>query len=174
MEIKIKVDAQPVLKELKNWSPERFMRAWVNAIKNLAVGKARAQASGKGGFWQREIAQSVQKEAHGDVGRVFSDSRIAQHVHSGGVIRPQRRKYLAIPIDKSVKGIYPEDYGGDLIFLRRKEDGLRGRAYLAKPMKTKVKPLWVLKKQVTQRPRPWWPTQEEAEAETVRFFAEDL
>ena len=48
------------------------------------------------------------------------------------------------------------------------------RCYLARPMKTKIKPLFVLKRSVTQRARPWWPTEAEAETESKRFFEENF
>ena len=41
-------------------------------------------------------------------------------------------------------------------------------------MKTKIKPLFVLKRSVTQRARPWWPTEAEAETESKRFFEENF
>ena len=97
---------------------------------------------------------------------------IADHIHSGGVIKPRNRKYLAIPIDKSVKDKYPRELSDELFVVRRQEDGTRGRAYLAKQMKRKVKFLYVLKSQVYQKPRPWWPDDNEIRQVSQNFFNE--
>jgi len=172
MEIRFLVDDSEVLKKLSELTPRQFMIAWTGAVREYVRQCARERIGGRFGA---DIArETVQTDEINELRHVIyaggKNGYIAEHIHTGGVIRPRNRKYLAIPIDKSVKGIYPRKYSGDLVFLRRKEDGLRGRAYLAKPMKTKVKPLWVLKKQVMQRPRPWWPTQAEAEAVTIQFF----
>ena len=99
------------------------------------------------------------------------DPRIA-----GGTIKPRTRAYLAIPIDRSVKGKYPREYGGELFVVRKNEDGPRGRAYLATTVgkRGKAKMRWVLKKSVYQRPRPWWPDEMEIEQATRRFFEENF
>lgn len=175
MEIKIKLDDAEMLEQLRAMSPERFMRAWAIAVKNLARKKAQEAAAKSGGrsFWQREILPSIHEKVDQFSAEIYSDSYIAEHVHTGGVIKPRTRKYLAIPVDKSVRGKSPDEYSG-LVFLRRKDEGPNGRAYLAKPMKTKVKPLWVLKRSVMQRPRPWWPDDAEVSSESLRFFREDF
>jgi len=51
VKVEIMVDADGVLGDLEHWRPERFIRAWATAIKNLAANKARAKSTGKGGFW---------------------------------------------------------------------------------------------------------------------------
>ena len=99
---------------------------------------------------------------------------IAEHIHTGGPVRPKSRKYLAIPIDKSVKKMYPREYPGDLVLIRKKDDGPNGRAYLAKPMKTKIKPLFVLKRQIVHKAKPWFPDEAAAQAETEKFFADNF
>ena len=66
--------------------------------------------------------------------------------------------------------MYPREYAGELVLIRKKDDGPNGRAYLAKPMKRKIKPLWVLKKSVFQKARPWFPVNDELETVTKQFF----
>lgn len=175
MEIKIKVDAGDTLKAFEDMAPERFMKNWAVAIANLA----RKNAFEKGGrsFWKREIGQSVKEEVTGPAtGSVYSDSYIAEHVHTGGVIRPNPpAKFLAIPIDKSIrrKKIFARDYpwpGGKPVFMQDKS----GKVYLGAQLKTKVKPLFVLKRSVMQQARPWWPSEAETEAESRRFFEQDF
>ena len=66
MEIKIKVDDAETMAKLRKISPERFMRAWAIAVKNLARKRAQEAAAKSGGrsFWQREILHSVHEEVN--------------------------------------------------------------------------------------------------------------
>lgn len=176
MEIKFKVDDSDTLARLNGLTPRQFMLAWTTKVKQLAEARAREKI---GGDFGHDIANgSIQTDESNPNRHVIytggKNGYIAEHVHSGGVIRPKERKYLAIPIDRSVKGTYPREYAGDLVFLRKKEDGPRGRAYLAKPMKRKIKPLWVLKRSVNQRPRPWWPEEWEVREVTEEFIRENF
>lgn len=172
MNLKITVDDREVLQELSKLSPRQFMIAWTTAVKQFAQQRARERIGGDfgDGIARNSILTDTQDELRHEIYAGGENGYIAEHIHFGGVIRPKERKYLAIPVDRSVKGIYPREYGGDLVFLRRKDEGPNGRAYLAKPMKRKVKPLWVLKRSVTQRPRPWWPDEQEVRAVTETFF----
>lgn len=172
MNIKFTVDSQAELDRLATLSPREFMVAWTTAVKQFAQKKAREKIGGKFGA---EIARSsiLTDDRDPDCHEIYTGGEngyIAEHIHTGGEIRPRHRKYLAIPIDRSVKGVYPREYSGELILVRKKEDGPRGRAYLAKPLKTKLKMLYVLKDKVNQKPRPWWPDELEVESETIRFF----
>ena len=148
------------------------------AAKTLAVSlRDRAESNarkviGNGGFGQ-ELAEGVRTKAEGasvTIDHVSNDTNhLAQHVHEGGVIRHPQRKYLAIPIDKSVKGENASVHrwatdDGKPLFLRKKGDGLHGRAYLAEPRGKRGKPkiLYVLVRQTKpQKPRPWWPAEQE-------------
>ena len=96
MEIKIKVDDAETMAKLRKISPERFIRAWAKAVKNLAKTRAQEAAAKSGGrsLWQREILPSVHGEVNPASAVVYSDSRIAEHVHAGGVIRARLRKIL--------------------------------------------------------------------------------
>ena len=62
---------------------------------------------GSGGFGQ-ELAEGIRTTADNTTLVVDHESNdsthIAEHVHCGGIIRPKTRKYLAIPIDASVRG----------------------------------------------------------------------
>lgn len=124
-----------------------------------------------GGFGKQTVADSVKAttDGSGQMG-IYSDSYIAEHVHLGGVIRPKNAKMLAIPIDDSARGVSPRqewDQRG-LFILRRKTDGA-DRAYIAETRGKRqvVRLLYVLKRSVTQKPRPWWPTDDD-----VRRLAE--
>ena len=176
MNIKFKVDDSETIARLNGLTPRQFMIAWTTEVKKLAQKRAREKI---GGDFGHEIANKSILTDDSDPNRhtIYTGGEqgyIADHIHFGGVIRPKERKYLAIPIDRSVKGTYPREYPGDLVLLRRKDDGPNGRAYLAKPMKRKIKPLWVLKRSVNQRPRPWWPEDWEVREVTEQFFNENF
>lgn len=171
--IKFDVQSREELDRLENeLSPRQFMIAWTGAVRRLIQQNARDKIGGD--FGDQIARESVQTDEQNPlVHRLYmggENGYIAEHIHTGGEIRPKTRKYLAIPIDRSAKDKYPREYPGDLVLIRRKEDGPNGRAYLALPMKRKVKLLYVLKKSVYQRPRPWFPTEEEVEQTTGQFF----
>ena len=176
MNLKITVDDRETLQALSKLSPREFMIAWTTAVKQFVQRKAREKIGGDFGdlIARHSILTDDSDPLRHEIYAGGENGYIAEHIPTGGVIRPKERKYLAIPIDRSVKGMYPREYGGDLVFLRRKDEGPNGRAYLAKPMKRKVKPLWVLKRSVSQRPRPWWPDDTAVQAETERFFNENF
>ena len=172
MEVKFTVEDQETLAQLAKLSEREFMIAWTTAVKQFVQRRARQRIGGDFGdlIARHSILTDDRDPMRHEIYAGGENGYIAEHIHTGGVIRPKTRKYLAVPIDKSVKGMYPREYPGDLVLIRKKEDGPHGRAYLGKPMKTKIKPLWVLMRQVTQKPRPWWPDAAEVKTETVRFF----
>ena len=176
LEIKIKVHDQETLDKLNGLSPREFMIAWTTEVRKLAQKRAREKIGGD--FGDRIARESIlTDETDPNRHSIYvggENGYIAEHIHFGGVIRPRERKYLAIPIDRSVRGMYPREYPGDLVLLRKKDEGPNGRAYLAKPMKRKIKPLWVLKRSVNQRPRPWWPEDWEVREVTEQFFKENF
>ena len=176
LEIKIRVDDSDTIEKLNGLSPRQFMIAWTTKVKQFAQQRARERI---GGDFGDRIARGSILTDETDPNRhsIYvggENGYIAEHIHFGGVIRPKERKYLAIPVDRSVKGMYPREYPGDLVLLRKKDEGPNGRAYLAKQMKRKVKPLWMLKRSVNQRPRPWWPEDWEFREVTEEFIRENF
>ena len=176
MEIKFKVDDSETLARLNGLTPRQFMIKWTGEVRKLAEKRAREKI---GGDFGDEIAKHSILTDDSDPNRhtIYTGGEngyIADHIHFGGVIRPRVRKYLAIPVDDDVKGKYPREYSGKLVFLRKKDEGPHGRAYLAKPMKRKIKPLWMLKRSVNQRPRPWWPEDWEVREVTEQFINENF
>lgn len=176
LEIKFRVDDSDTLKTLADLSPRQFMLAWTTKVRQIVQDSARKNIGGD--FGSRIANESIQTdETDGNRHSIYlggENGYIAEHIHFGGVIRPKEAKFLAIPIDKSVKGMYPREYPGELVFLRKPDDGPNGRAYLAKKMKRSVKPLWVLKSSVNQKPRPWWPEDAELESATMKFFEDNF
>lgn len=173
MQIIFEADLNKMTEELQELSPERFLRILAVAVKNMA--KRNAHEAGKGGksFWQREILPSIREEVSPDYFSVYSDSYIAAHVHHGGEIKPKKSQFLAIPIDHSVKGKFAKDIP-DLFVWRKKEEGPNGRAYLARQLKTKIKPLFVLKRSVFQKARPWFPDEKQFRREIVTFLEKNF
>lgn len=176
MQIRFDADISECLEQLEGLSPRQFMIAWSTAVKQYVQQQARNKIGGDFGdniARNSILTDDTDSERH-EIYPGGENGYIAEHIHTGGTVRPKSRKYLAIPIDKSVKGIYPREYNGDLTLIRKKEDGPRGRAYLAKVMKKKVKPLWVLKREVRHSPRPWWPDEAEVQKISERFFKENF
>ena len=176
MELKIKVDPSATLEQLEELSARQFMLAWTTAVKQFAQQQAREKIGGDFGheIGNHSILIDDQDPLKHSVYVGGENGYIAEHIHTGGPVRPKSRKYLAIPIDKSVKKMYPREYSGDLVLIRKKEDGPNGRAYLAKPMKNKIKPLFVLKRQIVHKAKPWFPDEAAAQAETEKFFNDNF
>lgn len=176
IKIRFEVDDRGTLEQLDGLSPRQFMIAWTGAVREFLRQRAREKIGGAFGdqIARNSIVTDESDPMRHELYAGGENGYIAEHIHTGGVIRPKTRKYLAIPVDPSVKGLYPREYSGELVFLRRKGEGPNGRAYLAKPMKTKIKPLWLLKRSVNQKPRPWWPSGAEVETATVNFFEENF
>ena len=140
------------------------------AMRDKAEKNARS-VIGNGGFGQ-DIAEGIRTRSDGasvTIDHKSNDTnRLAQHVHEGGPIRSPTRPYLAIPLMKNLKE-YASAHtwrtpNGKPIVVRKKNDGPRGRAYLAEPQgkRGKLKYLYVLKKETKpQRPRPWWPSDDD-------------
>lgn len=177
--LKISVEIKNVedLARIHDITPDRFMRMWAIAVKNLAKGNAQeaARASKGHSFWQREILPSVHEDVEGDQATVYSDSYIAEHVHTGGPIRPRNRRYLAIPLPWNKKrNKHPSDYASNALFAKVSKAG--NLLLFKRPAKGKEleKPLFALKEEVLQKPRPWWPDQAAVDAETERFFRKNF
>ena len=156
---------------VQNHLPEFIAKTVAVSMRDLAENKARDKL-GKGKF-ASEIAAGIRAKADGmtvTVDHASNDTNhLAEHVHVGGPVKSGNGKMLAIPIDKSVRGEWASVHrwntpDGKPLFLRKKEDGPRGRAYLAEPQGKKGKPkvLYVLTRETKpQKARPWWPTDED-------------
>lgn len=166
---------------LEGQLPEFAAKTLAVSLRDKAESNAR-KVIGNGGFGQ-ELAAGVRVRTNGSeviVDHVTNDTNhLAEHVHDGGPIRHPQGKYLAIPIDQSVKGEMAREHrwqtpDGKPLFLRKKGDGLHGRAYLAEPRgkRGKLKALYVLVKETKpQCPRPWWPSDQEFIELTERELA---
>ena len=126
---------------------------------------------GNGRFGQ-ELAEGIRSRsdgAEGVIDHVSNDTNhLAQHVHEGASSGRETAGF-SHPIDRPVKGEYARLHSwntadGRPLFIRKQEDGPNGRAYLAESRGKRAKPkfLYVLVRQTKpQKPRPWWPTDEE-------------
>lgn len=166
--IRFRVDNPEDAAKLHQLTPRQLMIAWVGAARRLIETAAREKIGGD--FGDRIARTAIMTDERDPMIHELyvggENGYIAEHIHTGGEIRPKERRYLAIPVDRSVRGKYPREYLGDLFVLRKEN-----RAYLAAPRKRgQPKVLWILKRSVNQRPRPWWPTQEEFEAVADRLM----
>lgn len=160
--------------------PEFAAKTLAVAMRDRAESNARSRI-GNGGFGQ-ELAEGIRVRVDGVNVTIDHKSNntnhLAEHVHNGGVIRAPGRRYLAIPIDPIVKGEYASDHKWDTPNLKpivvRTKDGPNGRAYLAEPSgkRGKLKFLYVLTRQTKpQKPRPWWPSDDDFLELTERELA---
>lgn len=132
-----------------------FVKVWANS----AAMEARATARGKGGRrWWRDLARSVQVRNTGPESAEVSSSQPGAVIKQyGGVIRPNTKQYLTIPIA-------PEAEGKRAYELERPDrkllvlPGTRLLGYnKGKGKNQQFKALYVLAKQSVQRPDPWFP-----------------
>lgn len=151
------------------------------SARDLAEHAARSRGSG---FWSR-LAEGVRCRAQGASVSVDHASNatngLAEHVHKGGPIRPRNSKFLAIPLDKSLKGEWASERvwrtkTGKPLFIRLKPNAGGERALLAeergKGRSRFLKALYVLVRRTRpQKPRPWWPEDKEFQALAERETA---
>ena len=173
MQIRIKVNDLETLSALAKLTPEQYMRAWSTVVKQAAEKNLRNRIGGDFGHdLARSVVQIDETPLRHDVYVGGENGYIAEHVHTGGVIKPKNRKYLAIPVDRSVKGLFAREVPD--LFPFQKSPGRhkrKGPDPLFIPIKRKNKLLFVLKKQTKpQIPRPWWLKQDEADEVTTNFF----
>lgn len=159
MFFRIKKDtATPKLKKVIDSLTHKsaFFKVWGNAVAKDAQRNARAYSKG-GRFWHA-IAEATRLRDVSDRGATISNDHVAgAHKHFGGTIKPKNGKYLAIPgEDNPNKQLWPSEYpDGELSFLR-----LNGKALLLDATTDAL--MFVLVRQVTQSPQPWWPSTADA------------
>ena len=179
MELKLAVDDREIAATLAK------LRATVSApvlgeiLLELAQRKARNKL-GKN-FGESVVARSVELDLRGDHQvEVYSDNPIAIHVHTGGPIRSRNGKKLAIPLPNESTAKYnprrtfARDLSVPLLAITSKKGN---RLLFRDPGKNgKLEPpLFVLKSETkAQKPRQWFPSVAEAQAELTRFINEEL
>lgn len=150
-----------------------FVLLWAQA----AAREARENARRKGGRrWWRDLARSVQVRSVSDVSAEVSSNQVgATQKQYGGVIRAVRAKALTIPIDEESRGkrAYELERPDRPLFVPKGTNLLgydRGK-------KKGFKALYVLVKEVTQKPDPWFPSDTRvahlAEEEASRMLAKE-
>ncbi len=138
-----------IVKRLRN--RQAFVKNWANAV----AMEARATARKKPGrrYW-RDLARSIQQRKVSDTTyEISSQHRGATLKQYGGVIRPVRKRFLTIPIASEAKGktAYELETPSRPLFVLPKTRLLgynKGKEFKA---------LFVLAKQVRQKPDPWFP-----------------
>lgn len=163
MEIKFNVDSRETQETLSGLTPRQY-----------AQQKARAVIGG--GFGDEIARGSIQIDDNDPLRHeIYAGGKngyIAEHIHTGGTVRPKNRKYLGIPLGEQLRGLYPREVQG-LFCLKSKKGNLllfrrpKKRAYLEAPV-------YLLKESVTHKPRPWWPDDVEVQTETIKVFRDIL
>ncbi len=147
--------------------PEVFLKLWGKSV----VKKARANAmshSRDGKFWP-SIANAVNLQNVSNnqvtVGITGADlHNKGVHKHFGGIIRAKNKKALTIPITAEAKGKNAEELnidGHNLFMLKKSKQGYTLGFLGYNDTAGNFHALFVLRKQVTQKPEPWWPETDE-------------
>lgn len=176
LRVKFEVDDSETLKELNALNPQAHVAAWAEAVRKLAEQKALNLGNRVGP--RAADAITVKTETlKSEILLDGPDARMAAHIHFGGPIQSSNGKVLAIPTKWNAnKEDFASTYGENYFVLIRSKK--RNRAYLFKnPAKGEKlgRPMFVLTpKTRPQKPRPWWPTGEEVEAATVKYFEENF
>jgi hypothetical protein len=131
-------------------------------IKDAAEAKARSY--GGRNFWRDKIIRKIKYDANSDGVTVGVASDLASHVQFGGTISApgkgpgsKFRKYLTIPISDAAYGKSVGDFPKENILF------LKGIVWLVelrgkgKKEESVMEPLFVLKKSVKQKARPFMP-----------------
>jgi hypothetical protein len=134
----------------------RFMAEWASKTAKLARDNAKAHGSG-GGFWEREVAGSVEIEAvGGDSFLIVTRDPKAVHKQFGGIIRRPNGGLLTIPLEDEAKGKRAGEIA-DLFFVRAND-----KLFLAQQNGETLTFMYVLCYQTRpQKAEPWWPTDAE-------------
>lgn len=145
------------------FSLQPLMRPLTATIGDLAQKNAREKLKGRFGA---KIARSVEIDLDGQT--IYCSSYIGEHAHEGGTIRAKNGKNLAIPINQMAResGEWPREIP-DLFAVN-----VGRKVFLAKESADgKNLDFWfVLKPQVYQDPRPWWPDDDEVLARAKQFL----
>ena len=178
MKLQIKVEnTDGELQELaSSVSGEEFLELWAEAVMRLA--KKNAGKIGKH-FGRSVLAGGIRAETFPDRAEVTADY-IGEHVHTGGPIASRNGKDLAIPLDTPATRQYnphrffARELNSIRLFSVRTKGGKRLLFRVPEKGEKNAKaegPLFVVVPQTRpQKERPWWPTQEEAEAATDKLL----
>jgi len=151
-----------------------FHAEWASRVAALARRKAVSHGGG-GGFWERDVAGSVEIQPDGDGMVVQTTDRKAIHKEFGGVIRATNVEFLTIPVAPEAKGKRASELsGGDRDLFR--VEGKSGKALLGYDEGDRFHVLFVLVRETRpQKAEPWWPTEAEVaeigERAAARRFA---
>lgn len=176
VKIKIEINNAETLKQLNALSPQAYLAAWTEAVRRLAVQKANNLGSRIG----PRVAGAITTREEGLKSEILldgPDSRIGEHIHTGGPIRSSSGKRLAIPTRWNTnKDDFASTYGDNYFTLIRNKK--KGKSYLYKKNsegKITGPPMFVLVSETRpQKPRPWWPEDAEVETATVKFFEDNF
>lgn len=171
MAVIIKLDVSKAIKVLEDIDPKEMTEAIVEGVTDAVYEETRSSALALGKNLGPRIARSLRSKVDGLSGQVTAegaDGYIGLHVHTGGPIRSRSGKMLAIPTKyNDRKDLFASDRN-DLKLVKGKK-----RCYLFRSLRDGGivgRPLYTLLRQTKpQRPRPWWPNEND-----VRRIADDF
>ncbi len=153
------------LQEMTQIERRLIMKEWGTETANLL--KSRAESQGGRRLWST-VARSVRMISVSDAevkvfvspeskGTISDVSAVALFRETGGTIKAKNHKFLAVPLNDDAKKKPPRAMG-DLFILKTAE-----KAFLAQktPAGRKIKMMYLLVHKVTQKARPWLPTDDE-------------
>lgn len=179
MEVKMTVNDRETLEELKILGASAVVEAWSEAVMQLARKYAEEKITGNFG---KQMAATVKRDVHAKDGTIYVGGKrgyIAEAVENGGVFRSHNGKLLALPLTSRFRkggefgDKFPRNTG--LHFLKVKSK--RGNTLLfEKDSKGRPTgpPAYLLRPSFTHRPRPWWPTEQEAGDAVKKYMEENF
>lgn len=114
-------------------------------IRNNKVKPTTPKKTGKTLIQSAKLLNSLNKKVHADRVVLGSSLKYARIHHEGGIIKPRKSKYLAIPLTPAAKAKSPRDFEGTFI----------AKNCIMKKIDGKIVALYVLKKRVKIPARPF-------------------
>ena len=141
-----------------------FFKVWAHKTALMAQESARSHS--KGGMFWPAIARATKVVSASDAGAVIKcEHKVGYHKEHGGTINAKPGSALTIPIAPEAKEKRARDFENTFVFKgtifqklgytsrRRTTISAGGKSFGSYT----IKPLFVLKKSVYQKPEPWWP-----------------
>lgn len=157
----ISVGANAAIETVKDYYREGASAMWSGTGPTQGAGRKKTQ-------WWRHVANNWNVTKANSQGATLTNANTVGFSHkiTGGTITAKRAKFLTIPVDPRAHGLSAEGFSNTF---KRLGPLFRVKNILAiSEEEGKIKPIFVLKKSVTQRP---WPNALVPESSYVDAFA---
>lgn len=176
MAVTIKLDVSEAIKVLEDIDPKEISEAIVEGVTDAVFEETKTRALALGENLGPRVARSLRSKVDGLSGQVTAegaDGYVGLHVHTGGPIQSRNGKKLAIPTKwNNQRDKFASDRN-DLQLVKGKK-----RCYLFKRVREGEvlgKPLFtILRRTKPQRPRPWWPGENDVRRIADEFIRENF